>query len=402
MDLEDYNPKSGSHSRINIPGRPIKVQITRDGSAPQNNSLEYTAVTGEMYSHSHPTPPGRYPNSGGSWWQSKTEVDYAPCYFNNLKGAAGSRLSGAVVPTSLPGVVYKHPVPSEDTNLQLLALGATGIANTLPNIPSFDALTALGEIGSEGVPGIPGIHMRERVSLARRLGSGYLTHAFGWAPLLRDVQQFAEAVVHADEILKNYRHLQRRNIRVRYEFPTATQTSTAIGALGLTPSTNSVVGASGSATFTTTKKTWFEGCYWYHLPVGDTPSSKSSLYAAEARKLLNTSVTPEVLWNVAPWSWAADWAGNIGDVMSNVSHLGRDGLVLRYGYLMQEIKSVETISGVCTAGSSPKLEIGNARRTVASVVRKRIAASPYGFGVTYDGLSPSQVAVLAALGLSKS
>jgi len=105
-------------------------------------------------------------------------------------------------------------------------------------------------------------------------------------------------------------------------------------------------------------------------------------------------ITPEVLWNLAPWSWAADWFGNIGDVMHNVSALGRDGLVMEYGYVMNERKT--DASYVCRS------RLGTYTRDVTTVDRRRWAAiSPYGFSVSWDGLTPKQLAVVTALGLTR-
>jgi hypothetical protein len=40
--------------------------------------------------------------------------------------------------------------------------------------------------------------------------------------------------------------------------------------------------------------------------------------------------------------------------------------------------------------------------TVQTIESKiRLPATPYGFGVTYNGLSPKKVAVIAALGMSR-
>jgi hypothetical protein len=34
--------------------------------------------------------------------------------------------------------------------------------------------------------------------------------------------------------------------------------------------------------------------------------------------------------------------------------------------------------------------------------KKRVPASPFGFGITWDGLSPLQVSILGALGITRS
>jgi len=122
-------------------------------------------------------------------------------------------------------------------------------------------------------------------------------------------------------------------------------------------------------------------------------------YALEAKKLLGLSLTPETLWNIAPWSWAVDWFSNTGDVISNLSDWASDGLVMHYGYMMEKtiVKDTYNItpSGIQAFPSVPNL-------TLVTETKQRIRANPFGFGLSFDGLSTIQKAILAALGISRS
>jgi hypothetical protein len=110
--------------------------------------------------------------------------------------------------------------------------------------------------------------------------------------------------------------------------------------------------------------------------------------------LLGVKVTPETVWNIAPWSWAADWFANTGDIMTNISNLGKDGLVMQYGYSMME--------RVLRSESKARFDGILTKRTQETVHKRRMPATPYGFGVNLSTLSPKQVAIIAALGLSRS
>jgi hypothetical protein len=131
----------------------------------------------------------------------------------------------------------------------------------------------------------------------------------------------------------------------------------------------------------------------YYLPTGDSAREKISRYGAYARKLLGIDLTPEVLWNLSPWSWAADWFSNTGDVMHNISAFGSDGLVMRNGYTMCHSGLTQVDSGSYSGFYQVKTRV---RET-----KTRHVATPYGFGVSYDGLSARQIATVAALGLSR-
>jgi hypothetical protein len=120
---------------------------------------------------------------------------------------------------------------------------------------------------------------------------------------------------------------------------------------------------------------------------------------ARADRLFGLNLTPDLVWNLTPWSWAIDWFTNFGDVVSNVSDMVTDGLVMRYGYIMEHTvaKNTYTLEGFSPLrGSLPVPPMSFVTET-----KVRRAANPFGFGFTWDGLSPRQLAIAAALGLSK-
>jgi len=123
----------------------------------------------------------------------------------------------------------------------------------------------------------------------------------------------------------------------------------------------------------------------------------------EANHLFGVIPTPEVVWELTPWSWAVDWFTNVGDVMSNVSSFITDGLVLQYGYIMEHTRVFGEI--VCTVPPSQVgqygLTGGVLKRTYVREYKTRIHADPYGFGIDDTTLTKRQLSILGALGLSK-
>jgi hypothetical protein len=98
----------------------------------------------------------------------------------------------------------------------------------------------------------------------------------------------------------------------------------------------------------------------------------------------------------------SDWYYNIGTLISNASYLGKDNLVIKYGYLMHT-QVAETIlelprwSGYTTYPDTRVL------RTSYTVTRKeRYKATPYGFARNPNDLTGKQWAILGALGLTKA
>lgn len=293
------------------------------------------------------------------------------------------------------------------------ALGPTAIARTNPSVPYVDLGTAIGELITGGLPSLAGRTLwKERANPARGAGSEYLNYQFGWVPLVNDIRDVAYVVDNMDRLYSEYERGSGKDQHRRYAFPSVetfsqTTNNTTTGGQVYPQDTVSVAGGAGTSSqtisTTTTKKTWFSGCFRYYLP-----EAGFARDAALARKFLGADITPSTLWNLAPWSWAADWQGNVGDVMTNLSYLGLDASVMRYGYMMQERIVKTEVSTVFQLGDDWKGSSDPFRakkRTTAVYTESykiRVKASPYSFSASPTPLTAKQTAIVAALGLSRT
>jgi hypothetical protein len=253
--------------------------------------------------------------------------------------------------------------------------------------------TAMGELMREGIPKAPGSDVMYATQRAKAAGSEYLNTEFGWLPLVRSINDFANVVKNHDEILRKYQEGANRTIHREYHWPSESAYDWDPTGFGSVPTNGNFTG--GGRYQNAGKNQWFEVDYVYHLPVTPTQDNKFRRYGSNARKLLGIDLTPEVLWNLAPWSWAADWVTNAGDVLHNVSALGQDGLVIRNGYIM--CHTWRTIIDTGQYNGAGPLCV----RKIVTETKFRRPATPYGFGVSYDGLSTRQKAVVLALGISR-
>jgi len=309
------------------------------------------------------------------------------------------RAQGPFVVQAGLGEQPNYPVPTIKDDSYGFAKGATGIARSLPTNPAAQLSTALGELTKDGLPKMIGSNaFKNQVKTAHKAGDEYLNYEFGWLPLVSDLKKFAHAVKHRHEIMHGYLKYSDKQIRRRYNFPASadyeaeTYNSAYINAdfeyrLGCINHVSSSV------------REWFSGSFRYHVPTPTDFGSKAAYYQAEASKILGLELTPEVVWNLAPWSWAVDWFTNTGDVIHNISRLGKDGLVMRYGYQMYQMKTSRQFNAYQNSASTPGFESNYFRE---EAVKIRWRASPYGFGVSYNGLSDSQKAVIVALGLTRA
>jgi hypothetical protein len=149
------------------------------------------------------------------------------------------------------------------------------------------------------------------------------------------------------------------------------------------------------------RRQWFSGAFTYYLPSGYDSRIGMERGALLAQKVFGLELTPEVLWNIAPWSWAVDWVSNVGDVISNLSDWLTDGLVLQYGYIMEQSFVQDTYSWEGPTGFK-SAAVRPATVVLTTEVKKRRQASPFGFGTSWSSFTPRQFAIAAALGLGSS
>nr|UJQ85750.1 MAG: hypothetical protein 1 [Leviviridae sp.] len=337
--------------------------------------------------------------SGGGPWRMERNVTYfepTPPFKANYNAGGGYLGEGTIrIEYSTDGVP-NLAVPTPPSNNSLNADATTAIARIEPTRPAFDLSVVLGELRAEGLPHLPGQALRDQTQLVKSAGGEYLNVEFGWMPLVRSVRQFADVVKRSDEITRSYQERANTVTRRSYEWPEAVE----YAARNCNFSMNPPIGFFTGGSFTQRKFTrrWLEVDFTYYLPTGSTRGDKIRRYGAYARHLLGVELTPEVLWNLSPWSWAADWFSNTGDVMHNLSALGHDSLLMQNGYMMCHSGLESTSTGSYQNSWGPPLF---QRRRQIEETKIRLQASPFGFGVALADFSSRQNAIIAALGASR-
>lgn len=283
----------------------------------------------------------------------------------------------------------------------LNAFGTSAVAAVLPTNPVASMATAIAELRREGLPSLPGKQLREQSDLLRRrAGSEYLNVEFGWLPLVSDLKAFAYAVKHSRALIDQYVKNSDVKIRRRYTRPIERDTRVTTGGGFIAPLIASQA-ASGSVSEELYTRFWFSGAFRYHVPVDTDFMNRLLRYESLANHLLGSRITPEVVWNLAPWSWALDWFTNAGDVIHNISLLGVDGLVMQYGYAMREQRTTASYVQTVIPTAQTYIAGRSAGMTVVKTMKQRVRANPYGFGVDDLTLTNRQLAILAALGLTR-
>jgi len=320
---------------------------------------------------------------------------------------------GPMLPLEPSQMGYPPPLVYSDSS-SLDKFGTKAIALVSPSNPTADLSVFLKELLTEGLPKMIGSTLTglegTLKNIGRKPGKEYLNVEFGWKPMISDLRKLASAIIHANSVIEQYYRGSGSMVRRRYAPPPVTKTETFVWKTNVSPWIGPSVGTIiDSATVnkgtvycqeTTVTKQWFSGAFTYYVPPDETIRGELARMVIMARKLLGLSLTPDELWNMAPWSWAVDWFFNVGQVLHNWSNWAIDNQVLLYGYVMEQkfVRRHYTFSG--PTGFKPAA--ARPSDVVLTLeVKQRRKATPYGFGVVEQNLSARQKAIAAAIATTR-
>lgn len=297
-------------------------------------------------------------------------------------------------PYTSGGLASSCPTPSSQNAMN--SWGTQAVSQCIPTSPAVEGATAIAELMT-GIPKVPG-------RSGGNAGGEYLNVQFGILPTVSDLKKFRNAAKNADRIVGQLHRDSGKIVRRRLAYPVDEETGSTfvytnrylVGAGDSAPDLNLQQGGTLTVTTHTSSRRWYAGAFTYHIPkrgMGRRLSELDRKYGIQPG--LDTA------WNLVPFSWLVDWQSNMGSVMSNMSQFSQDGLVQVYGYLMHEqVRHVthSLVNRVLVNGTwQPQTTVG----TLVYTTKQRTGANPFGFGVDPVSLSGRQLAILAALGLSR-
>jgi hypothetical protein len=389
-----------------------KVQRIPFGTSVPNNGF-YNVISEQQYLLDRTNGDRRrQPDNGANMTMRKLvtdrRIDHNFCAIRSNIGSKPLVFVGPLIVnflTSGPSIVAP-PIVDEGT---LMARGAELVSRALPSLPSAGVGQMLAELKRDGLPRASIATFRSLKGAPRGAADDFLNYQFGWKPLVSDIHDTIKALKNHNEIIRQWTDNAGKPLRRRREIPTDVSLfQTPTTGVGWENASYIPLGLGNTGGFhekKSTVRTWFSGEFTYNLPIGDDLASRLAYYERLGDKLLGIVPTPELLWEISPWSWLVDWFTNVGSVIQNWQQMEIYGTVMRYGYVMHEIEWVytRTVNDV-TLNSSYTWAYRPFRplvRTDTYVHRYRRKANPYGFGVTWESLNNTQLAILAALGMSR-
>lgn len=388
----------------------------------------------EVKSESHGWPTGRrnrHLDIGGPFGSRKTGGGQQGAYINVASAPPGvfprREYVGMFYPQfySSPWWIVDNGYINPPSHGSMVVDGTTHIARVDPTRSQASLVVAAGELARDGIPfagtlgrrinswrtvaeRLMSLYSRARSSPARVASELFLEYQFGFAPLVRDIQDFHRVTSSLDRRIAQLRRDNDRVVRRRYRQTPDVQDQDygdqypSYGAPPLDYYLYASPGTLNTKTkYTTTK--WFSGAFQYHIPFNTDGSVPSHIAQGRAlgRILYGADLNISALYNLTPWSWALDWVSNVGDGLSNIVSAQQNGLVMKYGYEMQSLTAdtIYTLRDVAFQWPPGPRTIG---QTLRMETKNRIRATPYGFGLQIDTFTDRQWALIAALGISRT
>jgi hypothetical protein len=177
-----------------------------------------------------------------------------------------------------------------------------------------------------------------RITRRNKSSDSAVAYNFGWAPLISDLLKLATFTYQVDERLQELEALHSSGLRrKRTVFDTTvfgTQASVAFN-------TSFGVTIGGSVAWKQRERKW-GSVRW--IPNAPFKGTKGDLATLARRIVHGWDFTPgaiaSTLWESLPWSWFADYFGNVGDYLSSQRNIANASA--EFGCVMLETSVVQT------------------------------------------------------------
>jgi hypothetical protein len=249
-----------------------------------------------------------------------------------------------------------------------------------------------------------------RLMQPKKIADNFLNHQFGWVPFLSDIRKLYRT--HQNSVAIK-RQLTRNNDRwVTRKKVLSNETDQNIWSKGNGMSVEpagyyigTLFDAGTSPTYELKEEIRSEisavGSYKYYRPefdpdMPDYNSAWSNLNRDLA--IYGARISPSNVYRATPWTWLVDWFTDFGGNIDTITDWAQDSIVARYLFVMRhDIREQVFTQTLPFSGNHLSLQWS---AKMEGKIRKQ-ASTPYGFGLEWKFLSPRQLAILAALKLTR-
>jgi hypothetical protein len=258
-----------------------------------------------------------------------------------------------------------------------------------------------------------------------RAASYFLEHQFGWTPFLSDLRKFYSAFHGSETTIQrlssqNGKPIRRKATLVGLPVEVAGQDGKPRISYVPTESDVRVNGGNAQmcepglhANFFSVSPSWelrrierlkvsATGMFTYYRPEFDTSLSEynSSWFALQRQlTLYGMRISPSNIYRATPWTWLVDWFTNVAEHFDWLTDVAVDSIAAKYLYLNCRKEIIWRFTQVLPFRDPGTVELVWERKLWTN---ERVGAnSPYGFSLSWENLTPRQLAILVALGITR-
>ncbi|UJQ85296.1 MAG: putative maturation protein [Alehxovirus faecivivens] len=224
-------------------------------------------------------------------------------------------------------------------------------------------------------------------TILKRGAGAYLTWEFGWKPLISDLKKVLDFQGQVDKKVNELHRLYQsgglhRKMNLQRYTDTKDDSQTIFSSFG--------------TTLTVRRQAIVEAERWgsvRYLPTSLPPKNERAYRQLAVRLVYGLDLSPSSVWEALPWTWLADWFGNVGDYLVRFNNLvplvaSTPCIMERYTQTTIHTRS-DNVTNI-TGGSSIALLEGLNRYLVAPGIT---ASIPF--------LTDRQLSILGALFITK-
>jgi len=261
-----------------------------------------------------------------------------------------------------------------------------------------------------------------KVMQPKFLADQFLNEQFGWAPFVKDINQFLANIINYTDRIQRLAQENGQWIRRRATLVNDTSTKMiSSGGEGCFLYPGAVIGGADWTLFYSPtssyvpprweifeEKTTFAsavGSFRYWLPEFAGPSNDPFMEKLNAVRrtldLFGLRASPSNIYKAIPWTWLIDWVTGVGRSIQAIQDQTLDHMAAKYMSLSHHQVTTRVFRQYMPFNASsggPKIFDFT---QITDVKQRHMATSPFGFFLDASAMSSRQLGILAALGLSR-
>jgi hypothetical protein len=247
----------------------------------------------------------------------------------------------------------------------------------------------------------------------RNVAGHFLNHNFGWVPFVKDISGTLDNIIFVDQKIRRLIDENNKDIRRRAKlFNHTEETKIADEENICLVSPGSVYYLQQCMIAPPRYEVWLErklevhtvGRFRYYVPEFDmsVPEGQGVLGSIKRQLTLHGArLTPMNIYRSTKWTWLLDWVSNSGRTLQAIQDQALDNMAATYLYLCHNetktYKFRQILPFNARSGGIKTLEWSR----VIEVKQRKEAEAPFGFGLSWEELTPKQLALLAAIGITR-